>query len=248
MKAAGIAVLSAASAFAVTGAGYGLYQAGASQGQEPLAAQVPVPSAPLSEEQLFEARVQAAVQAALQAQSAQVPAVASASAAAVAAPPPVAVTGTITVQHAAPVPVSAPQRARVLHVEPVSTSWQEPREVCQWVTVQKPVRVQQDDRIARTLLGAAAGGLLGNQIGGGNGKKVATVIGALAGAQVGSQTGDRAPRTISTTEQQCSTVMESRTRTSGYLVSYEYQGQVDTIRTRREPGAYLPVEHGQVVF
>lgn len=248
MKTAAIAVLSAASTVAAGGAGYGLYQAGASQVQTTVTA---APAAqPLTEEQIFEARVQAAVAAALQAREAA-PAVA-ATLASVPAATPVAVTGSITVHNAsavtAPAPVRAPARARVLHVEPVSTSWQEPREVCQWVTVQKPVRVQQDDRVARTLLGAAAGGLLGNQIGGGSGKKVATVIGALAGAQVGSQTGDRAPRTISTTEQQCSTVMESRSRTSGYLVSYEYQGQIETIRTSREPGAYLPVENGRVVF
>lgn len=246
MKTAAIAVLSAASTVAAGGAGYGLYQAGASQAQSSVVA-APL-AQPLTEEQVFEARVQAAVAAALEAREA-----APAAAAVVASVPaatPVAVTGSITVHNASPAsaPVRAPARARVLHVEPISTSWQEPREVCQWVTVQKPVRVQQDDRVARTLLGAAAGGLLGNQIGGGSGKKVATVIGALAGAQVGSQTGERAPRTISTTEQQCSTVMESRSRTSGYLVSYEYQGQIDTIRTSREPGAYLPVENGQVVF
>ncbi|MCK5874736.1 MAG: glycine zipper 2TM domain-containing protein [Alcanivoracaceae bacterium] len=243
MKTAAIAVLSAASTVAAGGAGYGLYQAGASQAQSSVAA-APV-AQPLTEEQIFEARVQAAVAAALEAREAA-PAVAATVAS---VPAPVAVTGTITVHNAsAPAPVRAPARARVLHVEPISTSWQEPREVCQWVTVQKPVPVQQDGRIARTLLGAAAGGLLGNQIGGGSGKQVATVIGALAGAQVGSQTGDRAPRTISTTEQQCSTVMESRSRASGYLVSYEYQGQIETIRTSREPGAYLPVENGRVVF
>lgn len=246
MKTAAIAVLSAASTVAAGGAGYGLYQAGASQSQTSVAT---APAAqPLTEEQIFEARVQAAVDAALQAREAA-PAVA-ATVASVPAATPVTVTGSITVHNAspAPAPARAPARARVLHVEPVSTSWQEPREVCQWVTVQKPVRVQQDDRVARTLLGAAAGGLLGNQIGGGSGKKVATVIGALAGAQVGSQTGDRTPRTISTTEQRCSTVMESGSRTSGYLVSYEYQGQIETIRTSHEPGAYLPVENGRVVF
>ncbi len=239
MKTAAIAVLSAASTVAAGVAGYGLYQAGASQARSHVVTH-PV-AEPLTEEQIFEARVQAAVAVALQAREVAPPPVAT-----VASVPatPVAVTGSITVHSGS----TAPARARVLHVEPISSFWQEPREVCQWVTVQKPVRVQQDDRIARTLLGAAAGGLLGNQIGGGSGKQVATVIGALAGAQVGSQTADRTPRTVSTTEQQCSTVMESRSRANGYLVSYEYQGQIDTIRTSREPGAYLPVENGRVVF
>ena len=244
MKTAAIAVLSAASTVAAGGAGYGLYQAGASQAQTSVVT-APV-AAPLTEEQIFEARVQAAVAAALEARDSA--AAAAATRASVSAAKPVTVTGSITVHNPSAAPVRAPARARVLHVEPISTSWQEPREVCQWVTVQKPVRVQQEDRVARTLLGAAAGGLLGNQIGGGSGKQVATVIGALAGAQVGSQSGDRTPRTITTTEQQCSTVMETRSRNNGYLVSYEYQGQVDTIRTSREPGAYLPVENGQVVF
>lgn len=243
MKTAAIAVLSAASTLAAGVAGYGLYQAGASQARSHVATN-PV-AEPLTEEQIFDARVQAAVAAALKARE-----VAPAPVATVASVPatPVAVTGSITVHSSSTAPAHAPARARVLHVEPISSSWQEPREVCQWVTVQKPVPVTQDDRIARTVLGAAAGGLLGNQIGGGSGKQVATVIGALAGARVGSQTADRTPRTVSTTEQQCSTVMESRSRASGYLVSYEYQGQIDTIRTSREPGAYLPVENGRVVF
>jgi len=41
-----------------------------------------------------------------------------------------------------------------------------------------------------TLVGAAAGGLLGSQFGGGAGKLAATAIGALAGAYVGNQIGE----------------------------------------------------------
>jgi uncharacterized protein YcfJ len=249
MNAAGIAVLSAAGAFALTGIGYGVYQAGVSQGQSPVVTGV-------DEQQLLEARIQAAVQAALQ------PATGSP-----VAPAPVesaAVVVTTTVSAPAAVPVSAPsppprpalatvysapapQVARVLHVEPVTSSWQEPREVCQLVTVQRQVQVHDDTRAARTLLGAAAGGLLGNQVGGGSGKKVATVVGALAGAQVGSQTAKPTTRTVATTEQQCNTVMETRTRTNGYLVSYEYNGQLATVRASQRPGDYLPVENGRVV-
>ncbi len=40
-----------------------------------------------------------------------------------------------------------------------------------------------------TLVGAAAGGLLGNQIGGGSGKTAATVGGALLGGAAGSHAG-----------------------------------------------------------
>jgi uncharacterized protein YcfJ len=246
MNAAGIAVLSVASAFALTGVGYGVYQAGVSQGQGPVVTAV-------DEQQLLEARIQAAVQAALQPAPAPVEPVPAEAATVVvtttvsAAPAPAARPAprpAVTTVYTAP----APQVARVLHVEPVTSSWQEPREVCQLVTVQRQVQVQDDTRAARTLLGAAAGGLLGNQIGGGSGKKVATVVGALAGAQVGNQTARPTTRTVATTEQQCNTVMETRTRNNGYLVSYEYNGQLATVRTNQRPGDYLPVENGRVIL
>src|SRR5436190_1393712 len=40
-----------------------------------------------------------------------------------------------------------------------------------------------------TLIGAAAGGLVGSQFGGGAGKGVATLLGVLAGGFIGSQVG-----------------------------------------------------------
>lgn len=42
-----------------------------------------------------------------------------------------------------------------------------------------------------TLLGAAIGGLIGNQFGGGTGKEVATAVGAVAGAQVARNRAER---------------------------------------------------------
>ncbi|MFA0569710.1 outer membrane lipoprotein [Vibrio gallaecicus] len=41
-----------------------------------------------------------------------------------------------------------------------------------------------------TLLGAAVGGLIGNQFGGGTGKEVATAVGAIAGAGVAHNRGN----------------------------------------------------------
>jgi uncharacterized protein YcfJ len=220
MKTVAVAVLSAAGAFAVTGAGYGLYHAGASQAAQ--VAQVPM-EAP-ADPAVADRQPLPPVQRTVQSQ----------------APAPV------------PTPVYAPvqrqpPQARVMHVEPLTTSWQEPREVCQMVTVQKQAPVRDESRIAGTLLGAAAGGLLGNQVGGGSGKKVATVIGALAGAQLGKQTAERTTRTYTTTEQQCSTVSETVSRTTGYLVTYEFNGQLQSIKTSNKPGDYLPIENGRVV-
>ncbi len=59
------------------------------------------------------------------------------------------------------------------------------RVVCEKVEVR---RASGDpNRIAGTAAGAIIGGLVGNQIGGGNGKKVATVGGAVAGGAIGRQ-------------------------------------------------------------
>lgn len=41
------------------------------------------------------------------------------------------------------------------------------------------------NHVAGTVIGAVAGGLIGNQIGGGNGKTLATVGGAVAGGAIG---------------------------------------------------------------
>jgi len=57
------------------------------------------------------------------------------------------------------------------------------RVVCKNVEVQR--NAKDPNRITGTATGAIVGGLLGNQVGGGNGKKVATVAGAVAGGAVG---------------------------------------------------------------
>ncbi|SFK96386.1 glycine zipper 2TM domain-containing protein [Lysobacter sp. cf310] len=56
---------------------------------------------------------------------------------------------------------------------------------CYDVEVQRPKEVKDKHKITGTALGAVAGGLLGNQVGGGSGKKIATAAGAVGGAVVG---------------------------------------------------------------
>lgn len=56
---------------------------------------------------------------------------------------------------------------------------------CYNVEVQRPKQVKDQHKIAGTALGAVAGGLLGNQVGGGKGKKLATAAGAVGGAFAG---------------------------------------------------------------
>ena len=61
---------------------------------------------------------------------------------------------------------SGPEYAQVLAVQPVKTQIKTPREVCKDVTVTRQRPVQDQHQIAGTVVGALAGGLLGNQIGG----------------------------------------------------------------------------------
>ncbi|HET6552486.1 MAG TPA: glycine zipper 2TM domain-containing protein [Dyella sp.] len=60
------------------------------------------------------------------------------------------------------------------------------RTVCENVQV-KQVNSSDTHRVAGTAIGAVAGGVLGNQVGGGKGKTLATVGGAVAGGVVGNQ-------------------------------------------------------------
>lgn len=63
------------------------------------------------------------------------------------------------------------------------SSGKQPR--CYDVEVQRPKEVKDEHKITGTALGAVAGGLLGNQVGGGSGKKIATAAGAVGGAVAG---------------------------------------------------------------
>lgn len=62
-----------------------------------------------------------------------------------------------------------------------------PRGECRNVTVTHRRPVQDENRIAGSVLGAVAGGVIGHQFGGGRGKDVATVVGALGGGYAGNQ-------------------------------------------------------------
>jgi len=77
-------------------------------------------------------------------------------------------------------------------------------EVCRNVRV---AHKQSSDthRIAGTAIGAVAGGLIGNQVGGGKGKTLATVAGAVGGGYAGNkiQQNNQRKHTYYTTERRC---------------------------------------------
>jgi uncharacterized protein YcfJ len=139
--------------------------------------------------------------------------------------------------------------ATVVSAKPLTRTVKIPRQEChdEQVTHTKPV--QDHDRLLGTGLGALVGGVLGHQVGGGNGKTLATVAGAAAGGYAGNTIQKQAQEndTYTTTEQRCSTVYDRKEEPAGFDVVYEYQGRRHHVHMDRNPGASLPVRDGRVV-
>lgn len=145
--------------------------------------------------------------------------------------------------------LTQPAQAEVLAVKVARQTVTTPQEKCEQVLVQRQAPVQDERRVAGTVLGGVAGGLLGSQIGGGSGKKVATVVGAAAGAYGGNQVQkDMQQRDVtSSTETRCKTVNVSSEKQVGYDVTYRFEGQQHTLRMAYDPGKTLPMRDGKPV-
>jgi uncharacterized protein YcfJ len=146
--------------------------------------------------------------------------------------------------------VSAPQYAQVLAVTPVNEKIKTPREVCKEVPVTRKAAVKDQHQIAGTAIGAVVGGLLGNQVGGGTGKKIATVAGAVGGGYAGNKTQEHLQNkdTYTTTETRCNTVTDVSDKLVGYDVKYELDGKISKVRMASDPGRQIPVRDGQLVL
>ena len=146
--------------------------------------------------------------------------------------------------------VGGPEYAEVLAVKPVKETIKTPRQVCQDVTVTRQRPVQDQHKIAGTAIGAVVGGLLGSQVGGGNGKKLATVAGAVGGGYAGNkvQGSMQANDTYTTTETRCNTVTDTSEKLVGYDVKYQLDGKEGQVRMDSDPGSRIPVEDGRLVL
>jgi uncharacterized protein YcfJ len=93
------------------------------------------------------------------------------------------------------------------------------------------------------------GGVVGHQVGGGDGRKIATAAGAAAGGYAGNRVQKRMQErnTVTTTEQRCETVYDSHKQQRGYDVRYRFDGHEDTVRMDHRPGDRLAVRDGKVV-
>jgi uncharacterized protein YcfJ len=149
---------------------------------------------------------------------------------------------------AAPEP-AGPKYARVVSVDPVREST-EPRRECHDEVVTRRAPVKDQHQIAGTAIGAVAGGLLGNQIGGGKGRTLATVAGAVGGGYAGHeiQQHRQETNTVTSTVRKCSTVPGSGgDKIVAYDVRYEYNGVTRSVRMDHDPGDRVEVQEGVTV-
>jgi uncharacterized protein YcfJ len=144
----------------------------------------------------------------------------------------------------------APEYAMVTNVEEIKETVNTPREVCEDVAVTRKAPVKDKHKIAGTAGGAVVGGLLGSLVGGGSGKKIATVAGAAAGGYAGNkvQGNMQDSDTYTTTERRCNTVTDSHENVIGYNVTYMIGDKESTVRMDEKPGSRIPVENGQLVL
>ncbi|HDZ57169.1 MAG TPA: glycine zipper 2TM domain-containing protein [Pseudomonas xinjiangensis] len=142
----------------------------------------------------------------------------------------------------------SPTHAEVTNVAEITEDQRTPREVCQDVVITRQRPVQDEHKVLGTVAGALIGGVLGNQVGGGSGKKIATVAGAAAGGYAGNKTQEKmqAGDTYTTVENRCETVYDSSSKVVGYQVDYVIGDQPGTVRMDNHPGEQIPLQDGQL--
>lgn len=126
---------------------------------------------------------------------------------------------------------SAQEIGRVISSMQVIQQVAVPRQIC----TQQQVAVQQNKSGAGAAMGAIAGGVLGNQIGGGSGNAAATALGIFGGAILGNNI-EGAPSTQMQNVQNCTTQNVFENRVIGYNVTYEFNQKQYTVQLPRDPG------------
>jgi uncharacterized protein YcfJ len=146
-----------------------------------------------------------------------------------------------------PAEPAGPKYGRVVAVDPIREAASAPRRECHDEVVTHRAPVKDQHQIAGTAIGAVAGGLLGNQIGGGKGRTLATVAGAVGGGYAGHEIQERRQETntVTNTVRRCNTVSAgSSDRIVAYDVRYEYKGVTRTVRMDHDPGDRVEVQEG----
>ena len=114
-----------------------------------------------------------------------------------------------------------------------------PTERC-WIErqqVSEPARGQPN--VGGAVVGALLGGVLGHQVGGGSGKKIATVGGAVAGGVIGANVGRDGTTTSMQDVQRCENTTSG---TPAYWdVTYNFRGRDHQLQMSAAPGTTIAV-------
>jgi len=127
---------------------------------------------------------------------------------------------------------STVQAAELATVIKIQTNWEQvqvpaTRQKC--IIQEVPIygSTQGQASTGDTVLGAVIGGALGNQVGGGSGKDIATVLGAIVGADVANKRAGQRRQIIGyESQRQCSDVLfyEDQERVKNYTIWYDWNG------------------------
>ena len=133
--------------------------------------------------------------------------------------------------------------AHVVAVQPITEQVSRPSQQC-WTEMQQVSQSAPQRNYLGAIIGGVAGGLLGSHVGKGNGRVAAAAVGAGVGALTGHAVANRdAGGTVVTSQpvQRCQQVDNFETVTTGYHVTYEYDGQRFSTRLPYNPGNQLRV-------
>lgn len=135
--------------------------------------------------------------------------------------------------------------ARVTHVEPIYETIRVPTSYRECSPRSHRNNTHQQKSYTSTIAGGLVGGVIGNQFGGGSGKKIMTAAGALLGGSIGRDL-NPLPQSYSQYNRvdNCRTTerYQQKERINGYYVTYRYQGKTYTSEMDEHPGKYIPVE------
>ena len=142
-----------------------------------------------------------------------------------------------------------PSGAEVVSARALVKTIKTPRQECHDEQVTRTKPAKDTNRLAGTGIGAVVGGLLGHEVGGGNGKILATVAGAAAGGYAGNKIEQKvqAGNTYTTTEQRCMTAYDTSEVPNGYDVTYVLDGKRHHVRMDHDPGKTIPLKDGRIV-
>ena len=132
--------------------------------------------------------------------------------------------------------------ARVKSATPEYERYNAPRQECSSEYIQRSGH-RGERSYGGSIIGGITGAIVGNQVGRGHGREVATALGAITGAVVGDrvQNSARDDDGEGREVRRCRSVDQWERRLTGYRVVYEYGGRKYSTFMPNDPGRELRV-------